>query len=407
MTRELARRIGFTIGALLLFRLGTHVLLPGLRPGDWLTGGPAAINAITRLSIVCLNLIPYLSAAILVQLVAMVWGRLNSLARSGERGRRRIARYTLILTLLIASFQAYGIATALRDIPNVVPNPDGGFVLTATVSMVGGVFFLVWLSELITRYGIGNGIALILSVNIIVSLPNDVTGIASLLQSGAISQGLVLGHVAFWIAAVTIMVVVESARRNVRVDFAERKVGERVLPARSAVLPIKINSAGYLVPTTVAPWLWFLPLALLTSIYGADAPWIESAYRQLKFGAPLHVILGSAAVFVLAFIYTAYVVDPEHAAKSLVRHGGTVPGVAPGAATADHIDRVVSLTTVIGAVYLTSVQLIPEVFELYGIGLPYSMIINGGAALIVVCTVLDLRKQVRDLSLTNAGDERR
>ncbi|MGJ5219538.1 preprotein translocase subunit SecY, partial [Bradyrhizobium oligotrophicum] len=248
---------------------------------------------------------------------------------------------------------------------------------------------------------------LILSVNIIVSLPNDVAGIAGLVQSGAISSNLVLGHIAFWIATVAIMVAVESARRNVRVDFAERKVGERVLPARSAVLPIKINSAGYLVPTTVAPWLWFLPLAILTYVYGADAPWIEGAYRQLKFGAPLHVILGSAAVFVLAFIYTAYVVDPEHTAKSLVRHGGTVPGVAPGEATADHIDRVVSLTTVVGAVYLTSVQLIPEVFELYGIGLPYSMIINGGAALIVVCTVLDLRKQVRDLSLTNAGDERR
>ncbi|TPQ28040.1 preprotein translocase subunit SecY [Bradyrhizobium guangdongense] len=407
MTRELARRIAFTIGALLLFRFGTHVLLPGLRPGDWLTGGPAAIGAITRLSIICLNLIPYLSAAILVQLVAMAWGRLNSLARSGERGRRRIARYTLILTLLIASFQAYGIATALRDIPNVVPNPDGGFVLTATVSMVGGVFFLVWLSELITRHGIGNGIALILSVNIIVSLPSDIAGIASLLQSGAISSGLVLGHIAFWIATVTIMVVVESARRNVRVDFAGRKIGDRVLPARSAVLPIKINSAGYLVPTTVAPWLWFLPLAVLTYVYGADAPLIESAYKQLKFGAPLHMILGSAAVFVLAFIYTAYVVDPEHTAKSLIRYGGAVPGVVPGEATADQIDRVASLTTVVGAVYLTSVLLIPEVFELYGIGLPYSMIINGGAALIVVCTVLDLRKQVRDLSLTNAGDERR
>lgn len=407
MTRELARRIAVTIGALLLFRLGTHVLLPGLRPADWLTGGPSAISAITRLSIVALHLVPYLSAAILVQLVAMVWGRLNSLERSGERGRRRIARYTLILTLVIASFQAYGIATALREIPNVVPNPDDGFVLTATASMVGGVFFLVWLSELITRHGLGNGIALILSVSIVVSLPNDIVGTAGLVQSGAISSNLVLGHVALWIATVALIVFVEGARRNVRVDFAERKIGERTLPARSTVLPIKINSAGYLVPTTVAPWFWFLPLAFATYLFGADAPWIVTAYKQLQLGAPVHMILGSATVFVLAFIYTAYVVDPEHAAQSLVRHGGTIPGVAPGEATADHLDRVVSLTTVVGAVYLTSLQLIPEVFALYGIGLPYSMIINGGAALIVVCTALDIQTQVRDLSLTNAGGERR
>lgn len=407
MTRELARRIAFTIGALLLFRLGTHVLLPGLRPGDWLTGGPVAINAITRLSIVALHLIPYLSAAIIVQLIAMVWGRLSSLERSGELGRRRIARYTLILTLVIASFQAYGIASALRTIPNVVPDPGDGFVLSATASMVGGVFFLVWLSELITRHGIGNGLALLLSVSILVHVPVDVAGILDLMQQGGISSGLVLTHAVFWIVLVALVVFVEGARRNVRVEFAERKVGERVLPARSTVLPIKINSAGYLVPTTVAPWFLFLPLAFLTYIFGADAPWIATAYKQLQLGSPGHVIVGSVAVFVLAFIYTSYVVDPEHMAESLAKQGGAIPGVAPGEATADYLDRVVSLTTVVGAVYLTALQLIPEIFEPYGIGLPYSMVINGGAVLIVVCTVLDLLNQVRDLSLTNPGGERR
>ncbi|MCP3467574.1 MULTISPECIES: preprotein translocase subunit SecY [unclassified Bradyrhizobium] len=407
MTKELARRIAFTIGALLLFRLGAHILLPGLRPGDWLTGGPLAVDAIARLSIVALHLVPYLSAAIIVQLVAMVWGRLSSLERSGERGRRRIARYTLTLTLVIASFQAWGIASTLTTIPNIVPDPGDWFVVSATASMVGGVFLLVWLSEQITRHGIGNGLALVLSVSILVHVPGDVAGILDLVQSGQISVNLALTHAVFWIVLVALIVFVESARRNVRVDFAERKIGERVMPARSAVLPIKVNSAGYLVPTTVAPWFLFLPLAFLTYVFGADAPWIAAAYKQLQLGAPGHLILGSVAVFVLAFIYTAYVVDPEHVADSLVKQGGAIPGVAAGEPTADYLDRVVSLTTVAGAVYLTALQLIPEIFEPYGIGLPYSMIINGGAALIVVCTILDLQTQVRELSLTDPGGERR
>ena len=206
------------------------------------------------------------------------------------------------------------------------------------------------------------------------------------------SPGLVLGRAALWIATISVIVLVEGARRNVRVDFAQRKIGERVLPARPAVLPVKINRAGYLAPTTVAPSILFLPLAFLTYIFGPDASWIAAAYKQLQPGSPGHVILGSVAVFAVAFIYTADVVDPEHAA-------------APGEATADYLDRVVSLTMVVGAVYLTVLQLIPEAFVAYGNALQYSM--GGGAALIVVCTILDLQTQVRGLSLTDPGGGRR
>ncbi|MCK1386239.1 preprotein translocase subunit SecY [Bradyrhizobium sp. 21] len=403
MSGELARRIAFTIGALLLFRLGTQIPIAGLN----ISSLPPTSHVIGRLSLFALGLIPYLTAAILIRLLSVVWRGLNSLERSGEGGRRKVARATLGLTLGLAAFQAYGIASALTTIPGIVRDPDGWFVLTATATMVGGVCVLVWLSEQITRHGIGNGLALILSVGMLVSIPRDVAGILELMRTGAVSSNLVLACAVFWVVTVAVIVLVEGARRNIQVEFGALYVGARQLPVRAGVLPIKLNSAGFLIPVTVAAWIFFLPLAFAGLILGGDHPLVAAAYRHLQLGQPAHVVLVSIAVLILAFVYTAHVVDPEHAAESLARHGGVIPGVAPGEATADHLDRVVSLTTVVGAVYLTALQLIPEVFELYGIGLPYNMIINGGAALVVVCTALDIKTQVRDVSLTNPGGVRR
>jgi preprotein translocase subunit SecY len=400
MNLELARRVAITIGALLIFRLGSHIPVPAA----WPSVGQLSSGALNRISIFALVLVPYLSAAIIIQLISMVWGRLSSLERSGEAGRRRIARYTLILTFVLASFQAFGIASAMRDIPGLVDPSDSLFVVTATASMVGGVFFLIWLCELITVHGIGNGIALVLSVSFLAALPADVASVIEVARQGMVSANLVLFHAVFWVAAVALMVLVEGARRNVRVEFAERRVGSRLLPTRSAVLPIKLNSAGFLIPVTVAPWLWSLPLAFAAFIFGAKEPWLAAAYDHMGFGKPAHLIIGSIAIFVLVFIYTSYVLDPEHAADSLGKQGGTIPGVAPGEATAEHLDRLVSLTTVNGALYLVAVSLIPEVFVAYGDMLPYK--ISGGSALIVVCTILDIRKQVRDVSLTNPGGVR-
>jgi preprotein translocase subunit SecY len=400
MNQELVRRIAVTIGALLLFRLGSHIPIAGLS----LQGGLLSTLAVERVSILALNLIPYLSAAILIQLVAMVWGRLNAMQRAGEAGRRRIARYTLVLTLVLATFQAFGIASAMEGISGLVAEPGGWFVASATASMVGGVFFLVWLSELITRHGIGNGLALILAVSILAALPADVANVLSVQRTGAVSPNLVLFHVVFWVAFVALIVLVESARRNVPVEFGARQFGKRLLPPRRAVLPIKLNSAGLLIPVTVAPWLWSLPLAVAAFVFGARQPWLVAAYEHMTFGRPAHLVLGAAAIFVLVFIYTAYVLDPEQAAATLQEQGGAVAGVEPGEPTADYLDRTVSLTTVLGAAYLTAVSLIPELFVGWGDMLPYK--ISGGSALIVVCTILDIRTQVRDVSLTNPGGVR-
>jgi preprotein translocase subunit SecY len=399
MTSELARRIAITIGALLIFRLGSHIPLAGTSPQ--MQAGLLSSGAIARISIFSLSLIPYLSAAIVIQLAAVVWGRLSALERSGEAGRRRVTRYTLVLTLLIASFQAFGIASALQNISGLVTEPGGWFVLSATATMAGGVFFLVWLSEQINRHGIGNGLALILFVGIIVSLPADLAATFELLRTGAISANLLLLLAILLVVGVAVIVLVEGARRNVPVQYAARRAGTRQLPPCSSVLSIKLNSAGFLIPATVTPWIFYLPLALATFVFG-QTPWLAAAYDHIQFTQPAHMILGSTAVFVLAFIYTAYVLDPERAARTLREQGGAIPDVAPGEPTADYLDRVVALTTVIGAVYLVAVSLIPEALVAYG-GLPY--LFGGGSALIVVCTILDIETQVRGYSLTGPGGE--
>jgi preprotein translocase subunit SecY len=396
---ELARRIAFTIGALLIFRLGSHVPLAGISAQT----GVLSTGAIDRVSILALTLIPYLSAAIFIQLLSMVWGRLGALERSGEAGRRKLARITLVLTLLLASFQAFGLASALQNISGLVTGPGEWFLLSTTATMVGGVFFMIWLSEQITRHGIGNGIALVLSVNILVSLPAEIATAFELLRQGAVSGNLVLFNTVVWAALVALIVLVEGARRNVPVQYGARQVGKRLLPPRDQVLPIKLNSAGFLIPVTVTPWLFYLPLALATFAFGRT-PWLAAAYEHIQFARPAHIILGSIAIFVLAFIYTAYVLDPEQAAETLQKQGGAIPGVAPGEPTADHLDRVVSLTTAVGAVYLVAVSLIPEALVAGGVALPYK--IGGGSVLIVVCTILDIKKQVRDVSLTNPGGVR-
>jgi preprotein translocase subunit SecY len=396
MNIELARRIAFTIGALLVFRLGSHLPLAGIS-----TRSDALTSA--RVSILALNLFPYLSAAILIQLISMVWRRFGSLARDGEAGRRKIVRYTLVLTLLLATFQAWGIASALQNISGLVAEPGDWFLLSATVSMVGGVFFLVWLSDQITRYGVGNGLALVVTVPILISFPPDVAKIIELMREGVASANLTLFNAIFCVAVIALVVFVESARRNVPVEFAARQIGKRMLPRQSAVLPIKINSAGYLLPVTVAPWVIYLPFALAGLVFDSHTTWLATAYQH-ALTRPIYLPIIAVAMFVFAFVYTAYVVDPEQTAEKLAKRGGVIPGVEPGEPTAVCLDRVVSFTTVIGAVYLVGLMIIPEVLVLYG--KVSTSNISGGAALIVVCTVLDLKMQVRELSLTNSGGAR-
>jgi preprotein translocase subunit SecY len=385
MKSELARRIVFTLGAFLVYRLGSYIPLPGISPLPGVSGN--------RLSIFSLGILPYLSAAIFIQLLSMVSSKLRALPRAGEAGRRKIARYTIGLAIILTAFQAFGIASGLQGIPNLVSDPGGLFVLSTTVTLTGGTMFLIWLSDQITVRGIGNGLALMLFAGVAADMPRVVASMVELVRRGA-SLLVIL-----WVALVGLVVFVELARRRVPVEFAGRKRGDRFVLAQPTHLSLKLNSAG-LIPTVVAAWLLFLPLTLAGLVFGWTSPWMAAAYVQIAPGHLGHAILSSIAIIILAFVYTAHVIDPENAADSLKKLGGVIPGIEPGEPTAEHLDRVVSYTTCVGAAYLAAIVLIPEMLTAYSQAPFY---LGGTSVLIVVCTVLDIETQVRGRSLTEPG----
>jgi preprotein translocase subunit SecY len=394
MKSELARRIAFTLGALLVFRLGTHIPLSGVTPVPGVT-----VSSGAQFSIFALWILPYLSAAILIQLLSMVSSKLRALPRAGEAGRRKIRRYTIGLAVFLTTFQAFGIASSLQGIPNLVNEPGGLFLLSTTATLTGGTIFLIWLSELITVHGIGNGLALLLFAGVAGKMPNEIATVFELTRQGALSAGRVSWLTILWVAVVGLVVFVELARRRVPVEFTGRKLGDRLLLAQSTHLSLKINSAG-LMPTVVAPWLYLLPLTVVGLVFDHTSPSLMAVYRLVQENHMGRVILTSVAIIILTFIYTAFVADPEHAADSLKKYGGVIPGVEPGEPTAEHLDRIVSYTTCIGAVYLGAVFLIPELLLTYSQAPFY---LGGTTVLVVVCTVLDIETQVRGRSLTEPG----
>ena len=394
MKSELARRIVFTLGALMVYRLGTYIPLPGVRPNPLVH-----VSAGAQFSIFSLWILPYLSAAILIQLVSMVSSRLGALPRSGEAGRRKVARYTIGLAVLLTAFQAYGVASGLQAVPNLVSEPGGLFLLSTTLTLTGGTVFLIWLSEQITARGIGNGLAVILFAGVAAKLPQEISTMIGLTWQGALSVGRSSVLTILWVALVGAVVFVERARRRVPVEFAGRKLADGFVLAQSTHLSLKLNSAG-LMPTVVAPWLYILPLTVLSLVLDRNSLWLATGYELTSPTHVIHMILSSVAIIILAFIYTSFVVDPAHAADSLSKHGGAIPGVEPGEPTAAHLDRVVSYTTCIGAVYLAAVFLVPELLLSYGQAPFY---LGGTSVLIVVCTVLDIETQVRGLTLTGPG----
>jgi len=394
MSSDLGRRIGLTIGALLVFRLGTFVSIPGidaagwqrvfyqhtgaLGPVDWLAGG-----AIGRMSIFALGIAPFVSASVLLQLASIVSPALRALPRRGESGRRRLDVYTLVLTSILAVFQALGVATGLEGV-GVVSAPGMMFFLTTALTLTGGAIFLVWLAGQITARGIGNGLALILAVGIVAELPTALAYMLELGRQGVLSTNFLLTTCLVAVALTALIVHMELARRQLEVTF-RRQAGARLVEGRSQ-LHLKLNNAG-MVPTILASWLLALPF--LAADLGWGLPdWITGHLKQAR---PVFLILYGLAIVLFVFFYTAFLLNPDEIAEDLKQHGGIIAGVEPGEATANHIDHVVSRTSAMGALYLSFVYLVPEIVVAKW-SLPFYL--GGTSLLILVCAILDLKAQL-------------
>jgi preprotein translocase subunit SecY len=396
MSSGLGRRIAFTIGALLVFRLGTFISIPGIDPLFWqelfrqqsggVLGGLDGLagGAIGRMSIFALSLVPFITASLLLQLASFALPGLRALPKRGEAGRRRLDAYTVGLTILIAAYQAFGVARALQEVAGVVAEPGTTFLVTTTLTFTGGVIFLVWLAGQITTRGIGNGVALILAVGIVAELPAALAGMLELGRRGVLSTNFMLGICLLAIALTVLIVYVELARRKLAVTF-RRQAGARTIEGR-AELSLKVNNAG-IVPTILASWLLLLPV--LAANLGLGVP--SSILAHLAQGKPVFMVLYGAAVVLCVFFYMAFLLDPDEIAEDLKKHGGVIAGMEPGEATAAHIDQVVSRVSMVGAVYLAFVYLLPEIL-IANWSVPFYL--GGTSLLIVVCAILDLKAQL-------------
>jgi preprotein translocase subunit SecY len=407
MNSDLIRRVAFTLGALLVYRIGTFVPLPGINPAVWerifrgqsgsLLGIASLFSggAVSQMAIFALNLVPYLSAAILIQVALLFSSRLRAVNDRGDCGRQIIRRCTLVVTLFLATLQSYGIAVGLEGFGQTVADPGPFFRLSTVITLTGGTFLLIWLSEIITAHGVGNGLALILFVSIAVAIPRSIATLLELGRTGVLSIGLIGALVVLTIALVAFIVMMELARRHVPIEYERRQIGDRIIEKQPSTLALKLNGAG-IIPVVVAAWLLSI---LLPIAYMADGSgWLSSIVKQLGHGQPGFILYTGIAIVVFALFYVALLIDPDAVAEKLKRWRGVIPGIDPGAATVDHIDQVLSRTAILGAVYLALVCLLPEILIAYA---RIPIYLGGVPALIVVCTVLDIHHQVQDRTHVN------
>ncbi len=406
---ELKKRLLFTLGALIVYRIGTFIPIPGVNPVAFAelfatqTGGLLGTfnlfsgGATERMAIFALNIMPYISASIIMQMMTAVVPSLEATKKEGEAGRRQINQYTRYLTVLLAAVQGYFIATTIAGstspggIP-VVPNAGPIFIGTTVVTLVGGVMFLVWLGEQITSRGVGNGISLIIFAGIIAELPRAAYGLLASGASNAISAPLVVFVLVMAIGLIYFVVFMERSQRRLLVQYPRRQQGNRATEAEKSHLPLKLNTAG-VIPPIFASSLLFLPATAAGAI-GPDSPiWLQDLVGSLTPGNWPYMLLYGAGIIFFCFLYTSIVFNPQDTADNLKKYGGYIQGYRPGARTADYIDHVLTRITVIGAAYLTAVCLLPEILRMQNSAIPVYL---GGTSLLIVCTVtLDTVQQIQ------------
>ncbi|MHB2168130.1 preprotein translocase subunit SecY [Alsobacter sp. R-9] len=400
---ELKKRIWFTLGALIVYRLGTYVPLPGINLdalADIFKQQQAGVlglfnmfsgGAVGRMAIFALNIMPYISASIIIQLLTSVVPTLEALKKEGESGRKVINQYTRYLTVVLATFQAYGIAVGLEASSNLVAEPGMFFRISTTITLVGGTMFLMWLGEQITARGIGNGSSLIIFAGIVAELPSAIAGTLELGRQGAVSTVLILGVIVLAIVVIAFIVFMERAQRRLLINYPKRQVGNRVYEGQTSFLPLKLNTSG-VIPPIFASSLLLLPATIAGfSAQNDPSGWLGTMAAYLGHGRPLYMVMYAALIAFFAFFYTAIVFNPQETADNLKKQGGFIPGIRPGERTAEFIDKVLSRITVLGAIYLVLVCLLPEIL-ISQAALPFYF--GGTSLLIVVSVTMDTVAQV-------------
>ena len=400
---ELKKRIWFTLGALLVYRLGTYIPLPGIniealqqafqQQSQGILGmfNMFSGGAVGRMAILALGIMPYISASIIIQLMTAVIPTLEQLKKDGEQGRKVINQYTRYLTVVLAMFQSYGIAIGLEgSSSSIVADPGWFFRFTAVITLTGGTIFLMWLGEQITARGIGNGISLIIFSGIVAGLPAAIAGTLELGRQGALSTVLILAVIVLAVVTIGFIVFIERAQRRLLIQYPKRQMGNKMFQGDSSHLPLKLNTAG-VIPPIFASSLLLLPITVANFSTGGPA-WLTTVTALLGRGQPVYLLFYAGLIAFFAFFYTAIVFNPKDTADQLKKHGGFLPGIRPGQRTAEYIDYVLTRITVAGALYLVIVCLMPEVL-ISQAGLPFYF--GGTSLLIVVSVTMDTVAQVQ------------
>ncbi len=401
---DLKKRIWFTLGALLVYRLGTYIPMPGINPDAFAqafqsqAGGVLGMfnmfagGAVERMAIFALGIMPYISASIIMQLMTSVVPTLEALKKEGEQGRKIINQYTRYGTVLLAIVQAYGISVGLESGTDIVSDPGIFFRISAVITLVGGTMFLMWLGEQITARGIGNGISLIIFAGIVAGLPSAISGTLELGRTGALSTGLILAIIVLAVVVIAVIVFFERAQRRLLIQYPKRQVGNRMFQGDTSHLPLKLNTAG-VIPPIFASSLLLLPATVAGFSDTTTMPaWASTILAALGHGQPIYMFLYAAMIVFFCFFYTAIVFNPKDTADQLKKHSGFIPGYRPGERTAEYIDYVLTRITLIGAIYLLVVCLIPE-FLISATGVPFYL--GGTSLLIVVSVTLDTVAQIQ------------
>ena len=406
---ELRKRIGFLIGALIVFRVGTFIPVPGVDPAalasffDQQAGNMLALfnlfsgGALSRFGLFALGIMPYISASIIMQMASMIVPSLQVLRKEGEAGKRKITQYTRYGTVMLSAFQSIAAASWLQSQPGVVVNPGPAFLITAMITLVTGTMFLMWLGEQITERGIGNGISMIILAGIVAGLPAAVAGTASLVSDGQMSAATAILLLLGSIAAIIFVVYMERAQRRIQVNYARRQQGRKMYAAQSTHLPFKINMSGVIPPIFASSILLFP--ATIAQFFGqstnpnAVQTALQTVGANLGPGQPVYVLLYAVMIIFFCFFYTALVFNSKETADNLKKSGAFIPGIRPGAHTAEYIDKVLTRLTFWGAIYIAGVCLLPEIFRMFYPSIPFNF--GGTSLLILVVVTMDFMSQMQ------------